>query len=1018
MGQLLDGSPERDGDQMHPTIQYLQRASMIALVLALLASYVLAQQARGTLRLVVKDEFGALIAGARVTLIDANDQRKTATTNGDGVYVFDGLVAGPYRLSAAATGFATAVETLVEVTANQRSSIDITLKVTIAEQRVTVEAAPPISTDASNNADQIVVGGKDLDALPDDPDELAAALQALAGPPVGPGGGEIYVDGFSGGTVPPKSSIREVRINQNPFSAENDQPSTRTDIFTKPGTDKFHGGGFFNFNDESLNSRNPFAATRVPFQIRHFGGNFSGPIVANKASFFLNAERLNIDDNELVKATVLDANLNRLDEGFGVLVPRRNINFSPRVDYQLNQSNTLVARYSYYHQSIDNIGVSGFSLPERAYRSLFTFQQLQLTETAVLSPTVINEARFQFVHTRSENLGDTIKPTLNVSGAFTGGGSQVGQAINTNARWEFNDFVGWQKGTHALKFGVRVRGVHIDDVNPGNFGGTYVFAGALVPQLDANNNPIAGAAPIFADSLERYRRTLLFQRMGLSATQIRALGGGAAQFSASTGNPLATVSQLDGGVYAQDDWKIRPNLMFSFGLRYEDQTNTHSLTNFAPRIAFAWSPTPGDSSHPAKTVIRGGSGIFYNRFNESNTLLARRFDGVTTQQFTVSETPLFVNGQLIPPTASPLDAFPIIPAIGALTPSRQIVWRVDPLLHTPTFFFQALQLEQQLPRHTTLTIGGYWLHIAHVIRARDINQPLPGTITSTDPDGVRPFGSVGEIYQYESTGSFNQEQLFVNVNSRLSKSISFFASYNFGKSDNNTDGQGGTLFPVNTYDLQGEYGRALYDIRHRFSFFGTLNLPGKISLSPFITAGTGRPFNITTGQDTNLDDVFTERPSFAPAGVNCANLPANIVCTRFGNFNLRPAPGDSLIPRNYGQSPGFFAVNLRIVKSWSFGAMPSMTAANSPPQADKTAATTTAKPSGSSGGSEAKRYTMQFSLSFLNLLNSVNLGTPIGNLSSPFFGQSLNVSQYGGFGPSGSSGAGNRRVFAQVRLSF
>src|SRR6185369_10007446 len=124
-----------------------------------------------------------------------------------------------------------------------------------------------------------VLSGKDIDALPDDPDELAAALQALAGPSIGPGGGQIFIDGFSGANLPPKSSIREIRINQNPFAAENDQPSGRIDILTKPGTDKFRGSLSLNFNDEALNSRNPFAvssAKRSPFQIRQYSGSLSG----------------------------------------------------------------------------------------------------------------------------------------------------------------------------------------------------------------------------------------------------------------------------------------------------------------------------------------------------------------------------------------------------------------------------------------------------------------------------------------------------------------------------------------------------------------------------------------------------------------------------------------------------------------------------------------------------------------------------------------------------------------------
>lgn len=1003
---------------VYPTINILRMIAPALLGLTLLATPLFAQQSRSTLRGVVKDELGGLVPGANVTLTNAAGEPKAATANANGEFVFDGLTAGKYQASAVARGFAATEQVPIEVEANRAATLELTLKVAIAEQSVTVNSEQPLSVEATGNANQTVVAGKDLDILPDSPDELAAALQALAGPPVGPSAGEIYVDGFSNGTVPPKSSIREIRINQNPFAAENDQPSTRTDILTKPGTDKFHGGGFYNFTDESLNSRNPFAVNRPPFQIRYFGGNASGPLIARKASFFFNIERQEVDDNALVTATVLGPNLNPVDLGFGVVVPRRSFFVGPRLDYQLNDRNTLVVRYGYSQDSSENSGVGGFSLPQRAYDTRSTFQNLQVTETAVIGLTLLNEARFQISRGRNESLGDTTEPAIDVSGAFTSGGSQVGHAINTLTRWEFGDLVGWQKKTHALKFGVRLRGWHTDDINPANFGGTYTFAGAFVPQLDANNAPILSAPPVFVDSLERYRRTLQYQQLGLSPTQIRTLGGGASQFSISSGNPLATVTQYDVGFYAQDDWKVRPNLLFSYGLRYEYQTNTHSPTNFAPRVAFAWSPGMGNSGKPPKTVIRGGAGIFYNRFGAFNTLQANRFDGVTTQQFSVSETPLFVNGQFVSPVSSPLDAFPNVPPTNTLPQSQTTRWQVDPLLHTPTFLFQAMQIERQLPRRTTLTAGAYYLHITHVIRARDINQPLPGTITATNANGIRPFGNVGEIYQYEATASFNQEQIFVNVNSRLTKAISFVASYNWGKSNNNSDGQGGGLFPVNTYDLSGEYGRAGGDVRHRFTAFGTFNLPWwGISLNPFVNAGTGRPFNIITGQDINGDDIFTERPSFAPAGTNCANPAVNIVCTRFGNFNLRPGPGEQLIPRNYGQGTGYFSINLRVMKSWAFGDMASTNHASAAAPANKNngAAATAAKPS---GPPEAKRYTLQASVNFLNLFNNVNLGNPVGSLSSPFFGQALNVNQYGGFGPSGSQGAGNRRIFGQLRLSF
>src|SRR5688500_14112162 len=429
-------------------LNYLGRNVGLLLVFSLMGSIGFAQQGRGTLRGVVNDEFGAVVVGATVTLTDAAGAAKTAITNNDGVYTFSGLAPGKYTVSGTATGFAISEPTEVEIGAGQRQTANLTLKVTIEEQKVTIQADQPINTDPTGNANQQVLSGKDLDALPDDPDELAAALQALAGPSMGPNGGTITIDGFSGGRMPPKESIREIRINQNPFAAENDRPSGGINILTKPGTDKFRGGASFNFNDESLNSRNPFATSsskRAPYQLRQFGFNLSGPVIKNKASFFFDIERREADDNELVRATILDSNFNIVQFGLGVLVPRRNINFSPRFDYALNDSNTLVARYSYNHSNTANDGVNGFSLPERAFDSSFTQHTVQFTETAVLSPTVINETRLQFVTQKNESLGNNTIPTTNVSSAFISGGSQVGHVLNDERRWEIQNFTQWQR---------------------------------------------------------------------------------------------------------------------------------------------------------------------------------------------------------------------------------------------------------------------------------------------------------------------------------------------------------------------------------------------------------------------------------------------------------------------------------------------------------------------------------------------------------------------------------------------
>ena len=187
-------------------------------------------------------------------------------------------------------------------------TLDVQLSVSAAKQQVTIEdaAGPGVSTEAASNASALVMRGTDLDALPDDPDDLASALQALAGPSAGPNGGSIFIDGFSGGELPPKESIREIRLNQNPFSPEYDKLGLgRIEIFTKPGTDKFRGSIGYNFANDFWNSRNAYAAEKAPFHLDELSGSLSGP-VNKRASFALNLQREMTDNGNVINAVTLD----------------------------------------------------------------------------------------------------------------------------------------------------------------------------------------------------------------------------------------------------------------------------------------------------------------------------------------------------------------------------------------------------------------------------------------------------------------------------------------------------------------------------------------------------------------------------------------------------------------------------------------------------------------------------------------------------------------------------------------
>ncbi|MBI4454841.1 MAG: carboxypeptidase regulatory-like domain-containing protein [Acidobacteria bacterium] len=976
----------------------------------------------------VTDAVGGVIRGAVVTVVDANGAEKRIATNNEGTYVISGLEAGTYTVRVTAPGFSV-YESLARIAEARTVALDLNIQLSVAvqKQEVTVTSeAPSLSLSQEDNSGALILRGADLDALPDDPDDLADALQALAGPSAGPNGGQFYIDGFENSTLPPKSSIREIRINQNPFSSEFDRLGFgRIEILTKPGTDKLRGQASVNFNDESLNSRNPFAPNRAPFQSRQVGGNLSGPILTKKLSFFLDFERREIDENAVISARILDNDLNIVPLSEVVITPQRRTRFSPRLDFQINDNHTLVTRYHFLQIGQENEGVGNFSLRSRAYDTSVQEHEINITETAILSPRLINETRFGYERRENDQNGDNALPGLRVLEAFTGGGPQVGLSSNATARWDLQNSTSWNPGRHSVKVGGRLRAIRVSNVSRSNFGGTFTFGGGLAPQLDVNHQAVTddGGQPVLVPitSLERYRRTLLFQALGKTSEEIRAFGGGATQFSMAGGDPEADVTRVDFGGFIQDDWRLRNDFLLSLGLRYEVQNNISDKLDFGPRIAFAWSPGAGPRSRP-KTVVRGGFGIFYDRFGENFTLEAERFNGVRQQQFIVSNP----------------DFFPSVPSIADLGTAAgpQTIRRVAGGLRSPYSMQTAISVERQLPLNFTLTAAYINMRMQHVLWSRNVNAPLSGTFQpNVLGSGARPFGNVGNIYEYQSNGRMNQNQLIIGLNNRFSRALTLFGNYTWSKAMSNSDGA--SSFPADPYNLSAEYGRASFDVRHRLVLGGSVGAPWGITLNPFIIASSGRPFNITIGRDTNGDTLFTERPAFTTD----LDKPGVIV-TPFGAFDPNPAPGQAVIPRNFGEGPGFFLVTLRISKTFGFGAVPER-------NAEPTPASGGAPPpgrwgggmpaGGAHGGGGARggfgrwggpsagansRYSLTFSIQAQNLFNHTNFGPVIGNLSSPLFGQSN--STLAGFGFRGHAGgleggmmsAGNRRFELQLRFSF
>jgi hypothetical protein len=961
----------------------------------------LGQSGTGSVRGQVTDPSGAVVPAIMVTVVGQNGVAPQVQTNEEGRYVFRDLAQGVYSLRVQVKGFADFEKAPLVVAPGHVQVVDVHLVVALEKQKVTVtDTTTALSLGSENNASALVLKGKDLDALSDDPDELQSQLQALAGPAAGPNGGEIYIDGFTGGQLPPKSAIREVRVNQNPFSAQYDKLGYgRIEILTRPGQGQWHGQGFGMFNSSALNSRNPFVSQEPSYHHELFDANIGGPLT-HKASLFFDGGRRSMETNSIVSALILNSDLQQAAFSQAVPSPHTNTNLSSRVDYQLSSNNTLTARYQFWRDNSQNNGIGQFSLASQGYDTRQTEHTLQISDSRVFSARVVDDLRLEFAERGNSQTPASSDPTLQVLGAFTGGGNSQGKSLDDQDHYELHNLTSMSLGRHYLTFGGRFRDVRVWNSSSADFNGSFTF-----PSLD------------------------VFQAAQVQLAACQAAGGtdcqvtGASQFTITTGDPAASVNWIDLGLYVEDQWRLRPNMSLSLGLRYETQNSIHDHADLAPRLGFAWGLGRGGS---AKTVLRTGFGIFYDRFDVNPVLQAERLDGVSQTQYIVTDP----------------DFYPLVPSLSQLqqvaaNQSVSTIYRIDSKLRAPYTVQSAVGVERELFKNATISVTYLNSHGVHQFLTRNINAPLPGTYvvcptgdsSCTPSSGVRPYGDVGNIYQYESDGLFNQNQLIANFSIRKGTRLSLFGFYSLSFADSNTAGVGS--FPSDPYDIALDYGRAAYDVRHRLFLGGSFSLPRGFRLSPFMMTSSGAPFNITVGQDLNGDSIFNDRPAFAPAGATGTN----IIATKWGTFETNPSAGEKIISINYGTGPSRFEMNLRLSKTFSFGAKrENASSANSTQGPPPPGGGRGGPPPGGGGlgprglggggggpggpggpfGAPAanKRYSLTLSVGARNVLNVVNLGTPIGQLSSPLFGTSNSLA--GGFGP----GGGNRHIDFQAAFSF
>ncbi len=900
----------------------------------------------------VTDSTGAVIRGATAHLLVSDRGTKPSVTDQlsdiAGRFSFV-LPAGTYIVEVQANGFASFCSKPLVLKGTARLQVPVRMVVAGLDQEISV-----LSDEASGASDPNGAGvfeGEALDVLSNDSLTLQQQLTALAG---GLGTPHFTIDGFSGGRLPAKASIRSIRINRNLFSAAfSEFRAGRVDLSTKPGMEKLHGELDLSGTDQLLDARNPYTIAQPPFYDFEQEGNLNGPL-SRKSSFFVSDSIEQLANNAVVNAS--DPLAPGALISTAVAAPQRAQTYTLRVDQQIGQRNFAYAREEWTQTHIVNSGIAPLVLPQAAFTSNELTNTLQVSDTQMIGSRGVNEARFQYLRSRLRQDPNSTLPSVIVESAFQSGGSPAQVLRDNRDGYEVQELLELEHGRHAMRAGFRFRALRDSNQSSAGFNGQYIFADVASYQA-----------------------------------------GQAAQFSLSTGQRSAVLRNDDVGIFAEDDWKVTPNLTISYGFRFESESAIPDHSDPAPRVGFAWAVRPGKRKVPILT-LRGGYGIFYDRFPATQLLRAVRENGTRQIAYFALNTGFNPNG---PP-----------PGV-ALSSTEPTIYQVDPRLRSSYLQAGSLSAARSLGRYGSVTGTFQYAHDTHDFLTRNANAPLPGTFRPGDPtSGTRPLGTLANVYQFASVGNGNLERFYLNYRLQLSKRLIGFGIFDADR--NYADADDIDEFVSNAYDIRQDYGRAGIDQARAFTGGFEWTLPYAVEITPFLSVHSGAPFDITTGTDLNGDTVYRDRPALSTDSSR-----SSVVQTAFGNFDVVPVPGRAVLPRNYGTAPGYVWLQLHVSKDFRVGPRP------------KVRASATAE--GSAPGPD-RPWTLRFGVEVHNLTNHNNPGLPVGVLSAEPCGAtnaaaygcapgSLAPSQYFGHSLSlakdfSSATASNRTILLQSSFSF